>query len=98
MPDGTSIVSLTGNLDVRVAQDLQKKLLSVVNEAQKLVIDCSAIESIDIAAIQLLLGLRRDVPELAITLPTHPEAFKWFSYSGALNRFSIHSDDSKVNS
>lgn len=85
-------VRLAGALDVRDANRLQVVLNDLLTENHGGAIDCSALESIDTACVQLLLAAKRDVRgSVEITIPEDSDVVKWFDYAGAKDRLCSNS-------
>jgi ABC-type transporter Mla MlaB component len=80
-------VRLAGNLDVRNANGLQVALNEVLSQGKSGTIDCSALESIDTACIQLLLAAQSDTRgSLKVGFEPSSDAAKWFTYAGVADR------------
>lgn len=78
-----AVISLHGSQDVRSAAEFQKTLLEHFIQEQPLTVDCSAIESLDAAFLQLLVAAKRERPQhLSIDAPVGSEAERWIQYSG----------------
>lgn len=74
---------LSGNVDVRVAADLHLALVDALSSEKNIVIDCTAIESLDASFLQLLLATKRTSPTpLTLKLEPHSEALKWIEMAG----------------
>jgi ABC-type transporter Mla MlaB component len=81
-----AVIALNGSQDVRAAAEFQKTLLEHFAQEQTLTIDCSAIESLDAAFLQLLVAAKRERPQqLSIDAPVGSEAERWIQYSGLSN-------------
>lgn len=77
-------VRLAGSLDVRNANGLQGTLSSLLSEEPTGTVDCSALESLDAACVQLLLAAKRDSRGAVEIVFDHAgEIAKWFDYAGA---------------
>lgn len=88
-PDKTSpqvepnLLTLSGNQDVRNATELQRSLTELLSKNCVVTIDCSAIESLDAACLQLLLAAKREAHNLVhIIAQPNSEAARWIQYSG----------------
>ena len=78
------LVRLAGSLDVRNANGLQGALSSLLSEEPTGKVDCSALESLDTACVQLLLAAKRDSRgAVEIVFDPAGEIAKWFDYAGA---------------
>ncbi len=76
-------VRLAGSLDVRDASRLQVVLNDLFNNGQGGSIDCTALESVDTACVQLLLAAKKDTRgSVEIAFGDSSEVSKWFSYAG----------------
>ncbi len=80
-------VRLAGNLDVRNASNLQSILSDLLAQGKPSEIDCSQIESVDCACVQLLLATVREA-QGTIRLKYEPasEVANWFNYAGVNDR------------
>ncbi len=80
-------VRLAGNLDVRDANSLHVVLNDMVTQGKSGTIDCSALESLDTACVQLLLAAKRDSRgSLQVEFDQDGEVAKWFGYAGVTPR------------
>ncbi len=80
----TAQLELTGCQDVRVAGDLHRNLIELLALNEPVTINCVAVDSIDAAALQLLLAAKREVSEkLTIVAPEGSESVTWFRLAGA---------------
>ena len=76
-------LKLSGNQDVRNATELQRSLTELLSKNCAITIDCSAIESLDAACLQLLLAAKREAQNLVqIIAQPNSEAARWIQYSG----------------
>ncbi len=76
-------LKLEGCQDVRNATALQKSLSELLATGDAVTIDCSAIESLDAACVQLLVAAKREAQEsLQIIAPADSEAGRWFQTAG----------------
>lgn len=100
-------VTLTGSHDVRSSAGLQRSLVELVSQQKRVVIDCSGIDAIDAACLQILLATKREAQE-AVQILAEPdsEASKWFGYAGLTSQLlgvkasdqslsTLHSGDSR---
>ncbi len=80
-------IRLAGNLDVRNASNLQNVLSDLLAQGKPNEIDCSQIESVDCACVQLLLATVREA-QGTIKLKYEPssEVANWFNYAGVSDR------------
>lgn len=87
-------VRLTGTLDVRDANRLQVLLNDLLSEGQSGTIDCSALESLDTACVQLLLAAKKD-PRCSVEVAFNDgsDVAKWFGYAGVTERLRESSVD-----
>ena len=87
-------IRLAGNLDVRSASNLQSALQDLLSQGKPGDIDCSQVESLDCACIQLLLAVARDA-QGAVKVEFEPtsEVAKWFEYAGVRERLSASSGE-----
>ena len=80
-------VRLAGSLDIREANGLQSALNGLLSEGQNGAIDCTNLESIDTACLQLLLAAKRDTRgTVEILFDADSEITKWFDYAGTTER------------
>ena len=80
-------VRLAGNLDVRNANSLHVVLNDMVSQGKSGTIDCSSLESLDTACVQLLLAAKRDSRgAVQIEFEQDSEVAKWFGYAGVTAR------------
>ncbi len=80
-------VRLAGSLDIRDANRLQSVLNSLLSEGQNGTVDCSALESLDTACVQLLLAAKRDNRgPVELVFDAASEITKWFDYAGVTER------------
>jgi anti-anti-sigma regulatory factor len=80
-------VRLAGTLDVRDANRLQSVLNGLLAEGQNGTVDCSALESLDTACVQVLLAAKRDTRgSVELAFDDTSEVTKWFDYAGATAR------------
>ncbi len=76
------VLELNGNVDVRVAAELQVAILEALSKDKPLTIDCSSIDSFDASFLQLLLATKR-ASHRPLTVKTGDgQALKWFELSG----------------
>ncbi len=74
---------LTGCQDVRVANELHRNLIAILNADAQTTLDCTGVDSFDAAALQLLLAAKREAPNmLAFVAPIESEAATWFRLAG----------------
>lgn len=95
--DGKSpTVQIQGCLDVRNANHLQAKLIDLLASGSAAHIDCTKLESIDCACIQVLLATLRDARG-PITIDVNPqsEGAKWFGFAGIQERLSAFASPAK---
>ncbi len=77
------VLELNGNVDVRVAAEMQLALLDALSKEKPLTIDCSSIESFDASFLQLLLATKRASQRpFTVKADAGCQAFKWFELSG----------------
>ena len=92
-------VRLAGNLDVRNANSLHVILNDMVSQGKSGTIDCSALQSLDTACVQLLLAAKRDSRgSLQVKFEPDSEVSKWFGYAGVTARLlesSSSADEAK---
>ena len=84
--DDTTSIPLQGTQDVRNAAELHQKLLSVSDHGQTVVVDCSEVDSVDAACLQLLLAAKRENPPLVIKVDSASETAGWIRISGLADR------------
>lgn len=75
-------VKLEGTCDVRVAHKLHAALQEVCSDGLPTHVDCSAIESIDTAFIQLLIAAKRDALNSFEIQCSDSEAIRWMQLAG----------------
>lgn len=79
-------LSLTGNQDVRNAEELRSKLLAMLQDERPRTIDLTAVETIDAAALQVLLSAKRDIGErLDFVIDQESEVAQWLRCAGAMD-------------
>jgi anti-anti-sigma factor len=77
-------VSLSGHQDVRNAVAFQRQLHELVLPGRATALDCSAIESLDTACVQLLIAAKREASEaLKIIAAPESEFNRWIRIAGA---------------
>lgn len=77
--DKKGIIVITGDLNIANAEALYTELKELYKEEASVTIDCSGVTSIDIAALQLFIALKRSFLEMSrsivyITSPAINEA------------------------
>jgi anti-anti-sigma factor len=79
-------LTLSGNQDVRNANELQRSLTELLSKNNAVSIDCNAIESMDAACLQLLLAAKRESQNgVQFIAEPNSEAARWIQYSGLAN-------------
>jgi anti-anti-sigma factor len=91
-PDDTTSIPLQGTQDVRNAAELHQKLLSALGNGQTVVVDCSEVESVDAACLQLLLAAKRENSQLVIKADATSETAGWIRISGLADRLYAKCD------
>ncbi len=82
-----SLLTLEGCQDVRVAADLQRRLIEVLSRGTPVSVECSQIDTLDASTIQLLLAAKRESNEaLAIEASPESESAIWFRQAGVAER------------
>ena len=82
------VLELNGNVDVRVASELQLALIEALAKEKPLTIDCSSIESLDASFLQLLLATKRSSQRpFTVKASSGSQALKWFELSGLQSEF-----------
>ena len=89
------LLSLSGRQDVRVASELQQQLIEILTPGRPVVLDCSETDSLDVAALQLLLAARRESSSaLEIRAPADGEAASSFQLAGVADALLVAGDES----
>ncbi len=95
--DGKSpTVQIDGSLDIRNANHLQATLSDLISRGSTAHIDCTKLESIDCACIQLLLATLRDARgPISIDVDPESEGAKWFGFAGIQERLRSYTSPTK---
>ena len=82
--DGTGRLVLSGDLSIRNAQMLYQQILDAKEKCSALHIVLEQVTSVDLALLQILFALRRDVGGgIQLTVDEHDSSVtKWFATSG----------------
>lgn len=90
--DSTSIVSVSGELDLSTAPRLKWMLGEALDEgSDKVVIDLTDVGFMDSTALGVLLGVRRKLDEAALAIVClHESVLQIFRLSGTDRIFAIH--------
>jgi ABC-type transporter Mla MlaB component len=84
---GRTRFELTGSQDVRVVGELHRNLIELLALSEPLCLDCTRIDAIDTAALQLILAAKREAAEkLEIVAESDSEAGLWFRMAGVLEK------------
>lgn len=80
-------LELTGSQDVRVACELHRNILDLLAINEPISIDCTHVDSIDAAALQLILAAKREAADrLEVVAPADSEAGLWFRMAGVYEK------------
>lgn len=83
---------------MRDANGLQGALSSLLSEESTGTVDCSELESLDTACVQLLLAAKRDSGgAVEIAFDNAGEIAKWFDYAGATANLRASSTSQTAN-
>ena len=66
--DSAANMELSGEIDVRSAENLRTAALEVLASGKPVRVDCSKVEFLDLSAFQILLALRRDLKQRSLDL------------------------------
>ncbi|MFQ3548828.1 MAG: STAS domain-containing protein [Armatimonadota bacterium] len=92
--ESTSVISVSGELDIYTAPDFKAKLQEVLSEDKKnLIIDYTSLNYLDSTALGILVGVlkrtREAGKELALVCPS-PRVKRLFQLTGLDDVFEIH--------
>lgn len=88
--DKKGMIVITGALNIANAEDLCAELKELHKEEANITIDCSGVTTIDIAALQLFIALKRSFAETSriIVFIASPSIDEALSLSGLQKLFS----------
>lgn len=75
-------LKLSGTCDVRIASELRSSLQELCLDELPATVDCSNVESIDTACIQLLIAAKREASQPLTVSFLDSEAARWFELGG----------------
>ena len=75
-------LKLSGSCDVRIASELRSSLQELCSDELPATVDCSSVESIDTACIQLLIAAKREASQPLTISFLDSEAARWFELGG----------------
>jgi len=75
-------LKLSGTCDVRTASELRASLQELCLDELPATVDCSRVESIDTACIQLLIAAKRESSQPLTISFQDSEAARWFELGG----------------
>lgn len=76
------LLKLSGTCDVRNASELRASLQELCLDELPATVDCSTVESIDTACIQLLIAAKREALQPLTISFQDSEAARWFELGG----------------
>lgn len=75
-------LKLSGTCDVRTASELRASLQELCLDELPATVDCSTVESMDTACIQLLIAAKREALQPLTISFQDSEAARWFELGG----------------
>lgn len=80
---GTKCIRWSGDLDINSASDLQRQLRESCETYATVEVDCTEVESIDTACLQVLMAAQRDYPDaFVLKVVDGSRCQTWLNYAG----------------